>query len=134
MNETLLTIVGNVTADPELRFTKSGVAVCNFTVAATPRVKDGDGWKDGEPLFLRCNVWREPAENAAESIKRGTRVVVSGRLKQRSYETSSGEKRSVTELEADEVGVSVRYAVAVPEKKTGKSPERFPESVEDAPW
>ncbi|MCD2191356.1 single-stranded DNA-binding protein [Actinomycetospora soli] len=112
--DTVITVVGNLTADPELRFTPSGAAVANFTVASTPRQLDRQAgeWKDGEPLFLRCNIWRQPAENVAESLTRGSRVIVQGRLKQRSYETREGEKRTVIELEVDEVGPSLRYATA----------------------
>ena len=112
--DTIITVVGNLTADPELRFTPSGAAVANFTVASTPRTFDRQTqeWKDGDALFLRCNVWRQAAENVAESLTRGARVVVSGRLKQRSYETKEGEKRTVVELEVDEVGPSLRYATA----------------------
>ena len=112
--ETVITVVGNLTADPELRFTPSGAAVANFTVASTPRTFDRQSgeWKDGEALFLRCNVWREPAENVAESLTRGARVVVQGRLRQRSFETKEGEKRTVVEMEVDEVGPSLRYATA----------------------
>jgi single-strand DNA-binding protein len=107
-------VVGNLTADPELRFTPSGAAVANFTVASTPRTFDRqtNEWKDGEALFLRCNVWRQAAENVAESLTRGARVVVTGRLKQRSFETKEGEKRTVIELEVDEIGPSLRYATA----------------------
>jgi single-strand DNA-binding protein len=112
--ETVITVVGNLTADPELRFTPSGAAVANFTVASTPRTFDRQSqeWKDGEALFLRCNVWRQAAENVAESLTRGSRVIVQGRLKQRSFETKEGEKRTVIEMEVDEVGPSLRYATA----------------------
>src|SRR5687768_1471894 len=112
--ETVITIVGNLTGDPELRFTPSGAAVANFTVASTPRTFDrqSNEWKDGETLFMRCSVWRDAAENVAESLQRGTRVIVSGRLKSRSYETKEGEKRTVIEMEVDEVGPSLRYATA----------------------
>ncbi|SDI79175.1 single-strand binding protein [Frankineae bacterium MT45] len=112
--ETVITVIGNITADPELRFTPSGAAVANFTVASTPRTLDkaSNEWKDGEALFLRCSIWRQAAENVAESLTRGTRVVVTGRLKQRSYETKEGEKRTVVELEVDEIGPSLRYATA----------------------
>ena len=112
--ETPITVIGNLTADPELRFTPSGAAVANFTVASTPRTFDRqtNDWKDGETLFMRCSVWRDAAENVAESLNRGTRVIVSGRLKSRSYETKEGEKRTVVELEVDEVGPSLRYATA----------------------
>src|SRR3954464_6397150 len=110
--ETVITIIGNLTNDPELRFTPSGAAVANFTVASTPRTFDrqSNEWKDGETLFMRCSVWREAAENVAESLTRGTRVIVSGRLRSRTYDTKEGEKRTVIELEVDEVGPSLRYA------------------------
>lgn len=112
--DTTLTIIGNLTNDPELRFTPSGAAVANFTVASTPRTFDrqANEWKDGETLFMRCSVWRDAAENVAESLQRGSRVLVTGRLKSRSYETKEGEKRTVIELEVDEVGPSLRYATA----------------------
>jgi|SRR4051812_6510375 single-strand DNA-binding protein len=112
--DTVITVIGNLTSDPELRFTPSGAAVANFTVASTPRTLDKQSgeWKDGEALFLRCNIWRQAAENVAESLTRGARVVVQGRLKQRSFETKEGEKRTVVELEVDEIGPSLRYATA----------------------
>ena len=112
--ETIITVVGNITADPELRFTPSGAAVASFTVASTPRTFDRqtNEWKDGEALFLRCSIWRQAAENVAESLTRGMRVIVSGRLQQRSYETREGEKRTVIEMQVDEVGPSLRYATA----------------------
>src|SRR3981189_785413 len=112
--ETVITVIGNLTSDPELRFTPSGAAVASFTVASTPRTFDraSGEWKDGEALFLRCSIWRQAAENVAESLTRGMRVVVSGRLRQRSYETREGEKRTVMELEVDEIGPSLRYATA----------------------
>ncbi|GGM76705.1 single-stranded DNA-binding protein [Longimycelium tulufanense] len=111
--ETTITVVGNLTADPELTFTKSGAAVVNFTVASTPRVFDrvSGEWKDGDALFLRCSGWNQPAENVAESLSRGARVVVQGRLRQRSYE-KDGEKRTVNELLVDEIRPSLRYATA----------------------
>jgi single-strand DNA-binding protein len=112
--DTVITVIGNLTADPELRFTPSGAAVATFTVASTPRMFDrqANEWKDGEALFLRCAIWREAAENVAESLTRGARVIVSGRLKQRSFETKEGEKRTVVELDVDEVGPSLKYATA----------------------
>ena len=112
--ETTITVIGNLTADPELRFTPSGAAVASFTVASTPRTfdKNSGEWKDGEALFLRCSIWRQAAENVAESLTRGARVIVSGRLKQRSFETREGEKRTVIELDVDEVGPSLKYATA----------------------
>jgi single-strand DNA-binding protein len=112
--ETVITVIGNLTSDPELRFTASGAAVANFTVASTPRTLDRatQEWKDGEALFLRCSAWRQMAENVAESLSRGSRVMVSGRLKQRSFDTKEGEKRTVVELDVDEIGPSLRYATA----------------------
>jgi single-strand DNA-binding protein len=112
--DTVITVVGNLTADPELRFTPSGAAVANFTVASTPRQFDrqSNEWKDGDTLFMRCSIWREAAENVAESLTKGTRVIVQGRLVQRSYETREGEKRTVVELQVDEIGASLRYATA----------------------
>ncbi len=112
--ETLITVVGNLVDDPELRFTPSGAAVANFRIASTPRTFDRqtNEWKDGEALFLSCSVWRQPAENVAESLTKGMRVVVQGRLKARSYETREGEKRTVFEIEVEEVGPSLRYATA----------------------
>ena len=116
--ETTITVIGNLTDDPELRFTPSGAAVAKFRVASTPRTLDRNSgeWKDGEPLFLQCNVWRQVAENVAESLHRGARVIVSGRLRQRTYETREGEKRTVMELEVDEIGPSLRYATAKVQK------------------
>ena len=112
--ETTITVVGNLTADPELRFTQAGAAVASFTVASTPRTFDraSGEWKDGEALFLRCSIWRQAAENVAESLTRGMRVIVQGRLRQRSFDTKEGEKRTVIEMEVDEVGPSLRYATA----------------------
>ncbi|NGN67490.1 single-stranded DNA-binding protein [Streptomyces sp. A7024] len=112
--ETVITVVGNLTDDPELRFTPSGAAVANFTIASTPRTFDRqtNEWKDGDALFLRASIWRQAAENVAESLTRGTRVVAQGRLRQRSYETQQGEKRTVVELEVDEIGPALRYATA----------------------
>src|SRR5258708_7995546 len=112
--DTVITVIGNLTADPELRFTPAGAAVANFTVASTPRVFDRNSneWKDGEALFMRCNIWSEAAENVAETLTRGSRVIVTGVLKQRSFETREGEKRTIVELEAEEVGPSLRYATA----------------------
>lgn len=112
--ETVITVIGNLTDDPELRFTPSGAAVANFTVASTPRTlnRQTQQWEDGETLFMRCSIWRQAAENVAESLTRGTRVIVQGRLKARSYETREGEKRTVTELEVDEIGPSLTWATA----------------------
>lgn len=112
--DTVITVVGNLTADPELRFTPSGAAVANFTIASTPRQFDrqSNEWKDGDTLFMRCSIWREAAENVAESLTKGMRVIAQGRLVQRSYETREGEKRTVVELQVDEVGPSLRYATA----------------------
>ncbi len=121
--ETTITVIGNLTDDPELRFTPSGAAVAKFRVASTPRTLDraSGEWKDGEPLFLACSVWRQAAENVAESLQRGSRVIVSGRLRQRSYETKEGEKRTVYELEVDEIGPSLRYATAKVQKMSRSS-------------
>jgi len=112
--ETTLTVIGNLTNDPELRFTPAGAAVANFTIASTPRTfdKNSNEWKDGETLFLRASVWREAAENVAESLTKGMRVIASGNLKSRSYETKEGEKRTVIEFEVDEIGPSLKYANA----------------------
>lgn len=112
--ETVITVVGNLTSDPELRYTQTGLAVANFTIASTPRTLDrgSNEWKDGEALFLRASVWREYAEQVAGSLTKGTRVVAVGRLKQRSYETKEGEKRTSIELEIEEIGPSLRYATA----------------------
>ncbi|MCK2240002.1 MULTISPECIES: single-stranded DNA-binding protein [unclassified Crossiella] len=124
--ETTITVVGNLTADPELRFTKSGAAVTSFTIASTPRTFDraSGEWKDGDALFLRCSIWRQAAENLAESLHRGARVIAQGRLRQRSFETKEGDKRTVMELEVDEIGPSLRYATAQVKKasrNTGSS-------------
>jgi single-strand DNA-binding protein len=113
-SETTITVIGNLTADPELRHTTSGAAVANFTIASTARYFDREAnqWRDGQALFLRCNVWREAAENVSETLKRGARVIAQGRIKQRSYENREGEKRTVIELEVDEIGASLRFATA----------------------
>ena len=118
--DTTITIIGNLTDDPELRYTPNGAAVANFTVASTPRFLDKatNEWKDGDALFLRCSIWRQAAENVAESLTRGARVIVQGRLKQRSYETKEGEKRTVYEVECDEIGPSLKYATAKVNKTT----------------
>jgi single-strand DNA-binding protein len=147
--ETTITVVGNLTDDPDLRFTPSGAAVANFTVASTPRFfdKQANEWRDGDALFLRCSIWRQAAENVAESLHRGTRVIVQGRLKQRSYETKEGEKRTVFELDVDEIGPSLKYATAKTTKTTrsggssdgghdpwaGPAPSSGPDTSHD-PW
>ena len=136
--EPTITIIGNLTADPELRFTPSGHAVANFTVASTPRAYDRQAgeWRDGAPLFLRCSLWHTPAENAAESLTKGARVIVVGRLKQRSFETRDGGKRTVVEVDADEVGPSLRYATATVNRATrsgGGSGSRAAAPADD-PW
>ena len=123
--ETMLTLIGNLTADPELRFTPSGNPVASFTVASTPRTFDRQAgeWKDGETLFMRCSIWRDAAENVAESLTKGTRVIVQGRLVQRSYTTREGENRTVVEMQVDEIGPSLRYAKAqVQRQPRGGSP------------
>lgn len=132
--DTTITMVGNLVDDPELRFTPNGSAVAKFRIASTPRYLDRqtNEWKDGESLFLTCNVWRQAAENVAESLQRGTRVIVTGRLKQRSYETKEGEKRTVFEVEVDDVGPSLRNATAKV-NKTGRSGGESHRASED-PW
>jgi single-strand DNA-binding protein len=142
--ETTLTIIGNLTADPELRFTPSGAAVANFTVASTPRTFRDGKWEDGDALFLRCNAWRQMAENVAESLTRGARVMVTGRLKQRSFETREGEKRTVVELDVDEVGPSLKWATATVNKaqrsggesRTGWTDQQggYGQAPPDDPW
>jgi len=140
--DTNITMIGNLVNDPELRFTPSGAAVAKFTVASTPRYldKNTNEWKDGDSLFLSCQIWRQAAENVAESLTRGMRVIVSGRLKQRSYETKEGEKRTVFEVEVDEVGPSLRNATARVTKTTrqgGAAAGGFsaPETAStDDPW
>ena len=119
--ETIITVVGNLIADPDLRFTPSGAPVANFTVASTPRTFDRNSgeWKDGDAMFLNCAVWRQAAENVAETLTKGMRVIVQGRLKSRSYETREGEKRTVFEIEVDEIGPSLRYASAKVTRTTG---------------
>lgn len=113
-NDTVITVIGNLTADPELRFTQSGVAVASFTIASTPRTFDrqSNEWKDGEALFMRCSIWREAAENVASSLEKGARVVAQGRLKQRSFTDKDGNNRTVIEMDVDEVGPSLKYATA----------------------
>ncbi|TNU72785.1 single-stranded DNA-binding protein [Miniimonas arenae] len=126
--ETVITVVGNLTADPELRFTPSGAAVANFTIASTPRTYDRSSgeWKDGDTVFMRCSLWREAAENLAESLTKGTRVVAHGRLAQRDYETREGEKRTVVELQVDEIGPSLRYAIATITRTPRSGPRDTP--------
>ena len=137
--ETTVTIIGNLTADPELRFINSGAAVANFTVASIPRTFDRQSgeWKDGDTLYLRCSIWRESAENLGESLTKGARVIVVGRLTQRSYETREGEKRTVTELVADEVAASLRYAtakVARAQRSNGNATGRPQTAPSEDPW
>jgi len=135
--DTQITIIGNLCGDPELRYTPTGQAVANFTVASTPRFLDKatNEWKDGDSLFLRCNVWRQAAENVAESLTRGMRVIVSGRLRQRSYETKEGEKRTVYEVEVDEVGPSLKNASAKVIKSERSRPQQPAASrPADDPW
>jgi single-strand DNA-binding protein len=137
--ETIITVVGNLTADPELRYTQTGLAVANFTIASTPRSFDraANDWKDGEALFLRASCWREFAEHVAGSLTKGSRVVATGRLKQRSYETKEGEKRTSIELEVDEIGPSLRYATAQVTRASsggGSAGGRQQGAVADEPW
>lgn len=119
--ETIITLVGNLTADPELRFTPSGAPVANFTVASTPRTFDRNSneWKDGDAMFLNCAVWRQAAENVAESLTKGMRVIVQGRLRSRSYETREGEKRTVFEVDVEEIGPALKYATAKVTRSSG---------------
>jgi single-strand DNA-binding protein len=134
--ETIITVVGNLTSDPELRYTQNGLAVANFTIAATPRNFDkasGD-WKDGDTLFMRASVWREFAEQVAGSLTKGSRVIATGRLKQRSYETKEGEKRTSIELEVDEVGPSLRYATAQVTRTSRDGGGGSRGQVADEPW
>jgi single-strand DNA-binding protein len=140
-NDTQITIVGNLVDDPELRFTPSGAAVARFRLASTPRYRDNSSgeWKDGEALFLTVNMWRQMAENVAESLQRGMRVIVQGRLKQRSYETKEGERRTVYEIEADEVGPSLRLATAKVNRASrggagGSSSAAAAPAASDDPW
>jgi len=117
-NDNQVMLVGNLTDDPELRFTPNGAAVANFRLAVTPRVREGDSWKDGETSFFRINVWRQQAENVAETLQKGARCIVVGRLRTRSWETPEGEKRCVTEVEADEIGPSLKFATAKVERSS----------------
>lgn len=135
-NETQITVIGNLTGDPELRFTQSGAAVANFTVASTPRTfdKQRNEWVDGEALFLRCSVWRDQAEHVAESLKKGDRVVVQGNLVQRSYENREGEKRTVFEMQVQEVGASLLFRSFVHQTATGRTARAVTEPTEGDPW
>ncbi|HEU4849809.1 MAG TPA: single-stranded DNA-binding protein [Terrimesophilobacter sp.] len=134
--ETIITVVGNLTADPELRYTQNGLAVANFTIASTPRNFDRatNDWKDGEALFLRASVWREFAEHVAGSLSKGSRVIATGRLKQRSYETKEGEKRTSYEIEVDEIGPSLRYATAQVTRTTSGGGSSRGGQGGDEPW
>jgi single-strand DNA-binding protein len=131
-----ITLVGNLTADPDLRFTPAGAAVATFTVASTPRVYDRQEgqWKDGDALFLRCTVWRDAAEHVADTLARGTRVIVTGRLKQRSFETRDGDKRTVIEVDVDEVGPSLRYIGATLHAKTNGRTRNGAAEAPDTAW
>lgn len=137
-NETIICVVGNLTADPELRYTQSGLPVANFTIASTPKTfdKQSNEWKDGESLFLRASVWRDFAEHVAGSLSKGTRVVASGRLKQRSYQDKDGQTKTSIELEVDEIGPSLRYATAQVTRtaSTGGGKQQVPAQVADEPW
>ncbi|TPW77794.1 single-stranded DNA-binding protein [Schumannella soli] len=136
--DTIITVVGNLTADPELRYTQSGLAVANFTIASTPRTFDraSNEWKDGEALFLRASCWREFAEHVAGSLTKGSRVIAQGRLKQRSYDDRDGNKRTAIELEVDEIGPSLRYATAQVTRAAGGGGGRGGSqgAVADEPW
>ena len=133
--ETIVTVVGNLTADPELRYTQSGLAVANFTIASTPRSFDkaSNEWKDGDPLFLRASCWREFAEHVASSLGKGSRVIAQGRLVQRSFETKEGEKRTSIELQVDEIGPSLRYATATVARATSGG-SAMPAAAASEPW
>lgn len=137
-NEPVITVVGNLADDPELRFTPSGAPVCNFRVLSTPRTKQGDEWVDGEVLALNCSVWRQYAENAAESLQRGMQVIVQGRLKSRSYETREGDKRTAMELDVEHVGPALQYATARVTKaqrgQGGQQAQRQPQQPASDPW
>lgn len=135
--ETTITVVGNLTADPELRFTPSGNAVANLTVASTPRTfnRQTGEWEDGDAMFLRCNIWRQAAENVSESLNRGMRIIVQGRLRQKSFETKDGSRRTVLELEVDEIGPSLRWATATvhrAQRTSGDAAAAAP--FADDPW
>lgn len=136
--ETAVTIVGNLTDDPELRFTPGGDAVCNFTIASTPRTysRETQQWEDGETLFMRCSVWKQKAENVAESLQRGYRVIAQGRIKQRSYETREGEKRTVIEMEVDEIGPSLTFVTATIQRSEKRQAAAQPRQAAPAadPW
>ena len=134
--DTIITVVGNLTADPELRYTQQGVAVANFTIASTPRVFDrqANEWKDGEALFLRASVWREFAEHVDSSLAKGSRVVAQGKLKQRSYETKEGEKRTSIELEVEEIGPSLRYATAQVTRQARQESRGATNGGQSDPW
>ena len=135
VGDTPITIVGNLTADPDMRYTQTGVAVAAFTVASTPRVFDRQAgeWRDGDTLFLRCSAWRSMAEHANESLRRGMRVIVTGRLRQRNYEDSEGNKRTTFEVDVEEVGPSLRYATAKVVKATRQAPHPADRHGDD-PW
>ena len=134
--DTPITIAGNLVADPELRFTPSGAAVANFRIASTPRTfnRETNQWEDGEALFLTCNVWRQAAENVAESLSKGMRVIVTGRLKQRSYQTKEGEQRTVFEVEVDEVGPSLKYASASVSRNPREGGQNAPQGQQPSGW
>lgn len=133
--DTIITVVGNLTDDPSLRYTPNGFAVANFTIASTPRTLDrqSNEWKDGEPLFLRASVWREHAEQVAASLRKGMRVIAQGKLKQRSYEKEPGEKRVSFELEVDEIGPALRYATAQVTRATGRGQAQQPQQAQQSP-
>lgn len=133
--ETSITLIGNLTSDPELRYTTAGSAVANFTIASTPRTFDRQAgeWKDGDTLFLRASVWREAAEHVAQSLTKGTRVIATGILKPRTYETRAGEKRTVIELEVEDIGASLRHANVTVTRSHGSRPEPAREAAQDGP-
>lgn len=136
VGETPITIVGNLTADPELKFIQGGAALARFTVASTPRTYDKTSgqWRDGTAMFMRCTAWRQLAENVAESLSKGTRVVVTGRLRQHNWQTETGENRSMLALEVDEIGPSLRFATATPKRATATGSPTAPGSASGDPW
>jgi single-strand DNA-binding protein len=134
MADTHVTITGNLTDDPEVTFTSSGQAVCNFRLAVTPRVRDGDSWRDGDTSFFRITAWRQLAEHVGDSLSKGDRVIVTGQLRSRAWETPEGDKRSVVEVTAEEVGPSLRWATAKPERATKTNGKQAGQFNDDPPF
>ena len=135
MNEPIITIIGNLTADPELRYISTGTPVANFTIASTPRIKKNDQWVDGEAMFVRCTVWREYAENVADTLTKGMRVVATGRLSVETYQANTGEERTSLKLDVDEVGPSLRFATAtITRKQANQQPATQPQPSTASGW